>query len=119
MNSRWYLTAGTATLMLAISTLAYLNLIPGGWFRSPWDKAMHCLLFGGLAFSLGAGVQPRWQALCWAIPLALAVADECAQSLSRYRTPDVLDFAADAVGILLAIKGRSLGARRRPSPAAT
>ena len=31
MTSCWYFTALMAALMIAASTLAYLNLIPGGW----------------------------------------------------------------------------------------
>ena len=106
MTFRWYFTALMAALMIAVSTLAYHNLIPGGWFRSPWDKVMHFLLYAGLALSLGFGLPPRWRALAWAIPLALGVCDECAQSFSRYRSADLGDFAADAAGILVAVKGK-------------
>lgn len=103
-----------AALMLVASALAYLNLIPGGWFRSPWDKAIHFLLYGGLALSLHAWIQPRWRMLAWAIPLVLGAVDEGTQSLSRFRSPDVRDFAADAAGIVLA--GRLARTRRSASP---
>lgn len=109
-----HFTFGIAAFMLLVSALAYLGLIPTGWFRSPFDKVMHGLLFGLLALSLHAWLPPRRRILAWAIPLALGALDEGAQSLSRSRSSDVRDFAADAAGIVLA--GRLARIKRPGSP---
>lgn len=91
-----------AGVFLTATTLAYLNLIPGTWFRSPWDKVMHFLIYGGLAFSAYPFVWKRWRSAAWWMPLTLAWADELAQSWSPVRSADTLDLAADTAGILLA-----------------
>ncbi len=103
MNLRWTLLASISALMLTATALAYLQLIPGGWFRTPWDKAAHGLLYGGLAFSLALALPRRRQALAWMIPMGLAVLDESTQALSPFRSAELLDFAADGAGVLVAM----------------
>ena len=84
---------------MTASGMAYLNLVPGQWFRTPFDKVAHFLAFGAVTFCLPPWLPARRVSLALWIPLVLAGADEMTQTLSRRRSPDVLDFAADAAGI--------------------
>lgn len=99
-SPRW-LFLSLAGLVTA-SALAYLNLVPGGMFRSPLDKVAHFIAFGVVALCLPPWLPAGRASLALWIPLALAGADEVSQNLSRRRSPDILDFAADAAGIGLA-----------------
>lgn len=100
-SGRWWLLLSVAGLMAA-SAMAYLNLVPGQWFRTPFDKVAHFIAFGAVAYCLPPWLPAGRASLALWIPLALAGADEMTQTLSRRRSPDVLDFAADAAGIGLA-----------------
>lgn len=98
----WLFLLLVVTVFVTASTLAYLHLIPRGLFLAPWDKVAHFAIYGALSLAL-AWCMPSRPALAWTLPLALAAADELTQSLSRFRSPDWLDFSADAAGIFLAI----------------
>ncbi len=105
------------TVFVTASTLAYLHLIPRGLFLAPWDKVAHFAIYGALALAL-AWCVPSRPALAWTFPLTLAALDELTQSLSRFRSPDWLDFAADAAGILLAIAFLRRATRVAPADSA-
>jgi VanZ family protein len=98
---KWILLAPVAVIVTA-STMAYLRMIPGGLFYSPWDKLAHMALFGWLAAAMAVVLAPRWRAFALWMPLALGIADEFAQSFSTHRSADAMDFAADATGIIVA-----------------
>ena len=98
---KWILLAPVAVIVTA-STMAYLQMIPSGLFYSPCDKLAHMALFGWLAAAMAVVLAPRWRAFALWTPLALGLADELTQSLSRSRSADVLDFAADTAGVILA-----------------
>ncbi len=97
---KWILLAPIAVIV-TVSTLAYLQMIPGGVFHSPWDKAAHMAIYGWLAAALAIVLAPRWRAFALWTPLALGLIDELTQSLSRHRSADAYDFAADTAGIIL------------------
>jgi VanZ family protein len=95
------LLAPVAVITVATG-LAYMNGIPNGWFQAPWDKIAHLTLYGWLAAAMAVVLPRDWrQGALW-IPMLFGVADEWAQSFSRNRSSDVLDFLADATGIVLA-----------------
>lgn len=97
---KWILLSPIAVIVAA-SAMAYLQMIPGGFFHPPWDKAAHMAIYGWLAAALAIVLAPRWRAFALWAPLALGLADELTQSLSRNRSADALDFAADTVGVIL------------------
>lgn len=99
--------------MVAVTILAYTNNIPSGWFRAPADKVAHAVLYGWLAGCAAYVTPPARRVWAWAGPLLVAVADELTQSYSRLRSPDIWDFAADALGIALAYTLVTTGFRPR------
>ena len=96
----WILLAPVAVIVIA-SAMAYLQLIPGGLFHSPWDKAAHMAIYGWLAAALAIVLAPRFRVFAFWAPLALGLADELSQTLSKSRSADIWDFAADSAGIIL------------------
>lgn len=97
---KWILLSPVAVIVTA-STMAYCQLIPGGFFHTPWDKAAHLAIYGWLAAALAVVLEPRFRAFALWTPLALGLADELLQSLSKHRSADAMDFTADAVGVLI------------------
>lgn len=80
----------------------WLQALPGG------DKLGHFLILGGFAFVLNHSLRYRTASLGGKpvllgslIVLLLAVAEETSQLFIPGRTFDLLDLAADALGILL------------------
>jgi VanZ family protein len=84
--------------------------------REVSDKVQHCIGFGLLAWlwcralhRLGPGWRLRWIALGgFAVSVALGGALELWQSLLSYRSCDVLDWAADAVGASVGVAAFAL-----------
>lgn len=97
---------------VAASAMAYLGLVSVALFESPWDKTVHFLVYGAIAFTLPPWLPARFASLALWLPLGLAGADEWVQALSSRRTSDVWDFAADAAGIALACAIHRFSARR-------
>ena len=105
---RWLFFTQLAIILVG-THLAYMNLVPWRFLSWPMaDKVMHALLMGGAAFWLNLWMNGRtarvWR---WLIPLAVllpfsvAFADEILQSFSPVRTFDLLDLAADLLGMSL------------------
>ncbi|MDQ3250055.1 MAG: VanZ family protein [Chloroflexota bacterium] len=105
---RWLLWP-QAALIVVVTQMAYLNLFPHDWLRWPLaDKVLHLILFGAVVFWLNlwlAGRQVkigRWLLpLALVLPLLIAATEEGLQSFSPLRTFDLLDLAADLLGMLL------------------
>lgn len=97
---KWILLSPIAVIFVA-STMAYLQMIPGGLFHSPWDKAAHMAIFGWLAAALAIVLPLRFRDFSLWAPLALGLADELLQSLSAHRSSDLMDLAADTAGVIL------------------
>lgn len=122
---RWALAFfGVFGLMLAISALAYLDLLPGELNEIPFsDTIGHFALFGLAAYLADRALgRRRVHALGWALalgPLAVAgfaVVDELLQLLSPVREFDLVDLAAGLSGVLLAglLSGVARGCSSRP-----
>ena len=105
---RWLFFTQLAIILVG-THLAYLDLVPWRFLSWPMaDKVMHALLMGGAAFWLNLWLNGRtarvWR---WLIPLAVllpfsvAFIEEVLQSFSPVRTFDLLDLAADLLGMSL------------------
>jgi undecaprenyl-diphosphatase len=98
-------------LVAVISLAAYAGALPLGLLRVPGlDKALHFSMFGLVAFWLHGwlvrlpGLRGRCAALAAiAVPFSLAAVEEAAQGLSRLRTVDAADLAADLAGMVLCV----------------
>ncbi len=66
-----------------------------------WDKAQHTLAYSGLALAGLTGRVGREAAIVIGL-LAHGAAMEFAQALLGWRSGDVLDWCADAVGVIVA-----------------
>ncbi len=104
---RWLLWPQVGAVF-AISLLAYTGAFSGG--RVPWltlpcmDKALHFSMFGALAFGTHFATRGRrWRGIPWAValPLSFALAEELLQATSPHRTADILDIAADLLGMVV------------------
>jgi VanZ family protein len=78
-----------------------------------WDKAIHGLYFGTMAFLLWVATGKRWTLAVWLVVLAVGAADETLQAFTPGRDSDVRDWIADGLGAALAL----LIARRIAAPA--
>ncbi|MEZ5114993.1 MAG: hypothetical protein R2737_01885 [Candidatus Nanopelagicales bacterium] len=106
---------------LGLTAALYWPSVPGPQTDLPLDKAVHLALFAGVAF-LGtwAGVPTMWLG---ALLLLQAVASEVVQArLLDRRGGDLLDLAADVLGIALGLLaaralrvGTATGSRGRPA----
>jgi VanZ family protein len=96
--------AAHLTLVVAISIGAYTGLLPTS-IRAVrhLDKLGHALLIGGLGFFLDGVLEHRrlWRtpSLAAVIILTVAGVEEYLQRFSSRRSSDIMDFAADAVGV--------------------
>jgi hypothetical protein len=97
------------TLVVLVSIGAYAGLLPTSLPAVPYaDKLGHALLIGGLAFFLDGALDHRrlrpalafpFPRLGPAIILVVSGVEEYLQRLSPRRTSDLMDYAADVVGI--------------------
>lgn len=91
---------------LRLSYLAYNERLPSALER--FDKVVHCTLAGVLAFFLDGAlrrrsfvVRDRRVSVAAVTLLAIFAVEEFLQRFSATRTPDVRDYAADVVGVVL------------------
>jgi hypothetical protein len=121
-NSRWFHNWLRLVFWVIILVMTILFLVPQQFLSSGifdwWDKAQHALAFGVLML-LGFLAYPRdfWKL---AISLILyGVAIEVIQSCTGWRSGELLDAVADAVGILLSgllIRGHQFWRRSHLNP---
>ena len=105
---RWLLWP-QAAMVVVVSVAAYVDALPLWLLRVPGlDKVLHFTMFGLVAFLLHGwlrrmpGLSERRAALgAVGVPFALAALEEAAQGLSRVRTVDGGDLAADLAGMVL------------------
>lgn len=93
--------------------VAVLSLLPADQLPPQtlniWDKAQHALGFAALTVS-GMLAYPHRQRVLVSGLLAFGAAIECAQASTTWRQGDVLDWLADAVGIVvIVVVARLLG----------
>jgi VanZ family protein len=68
-----------------------------------WDKAVHFLYFGTMAFLLWIVAGRRWALAVWLTVAFIGAADETLQAYTPGRTSDLNDWIADALGAAAAL----------------
>jgi VanZ family protein len=99
--------AAHLTLVVLISAGAYLGILPTSVHGVPYaDKLGHAVLIGGLAFFLDGALEHRrlhpslsFPRLGPALVLFVAAIEEYLQRFSARRSSDIMDYAADIVGV--------------------
>ena len=71
--------------------------------EATWDKGVHALVFGGLAFLVWVGAGGRWPLFVWMLILLVGAIDETRQLYTPGRTADFNDFLADGFGAAAAM----------------
>ena len=94
-----------ALFWLGLIAVTVLSLLPAPYLPplafNVWDKAQHTLAYAGLALAGLTGRVGRGAVIVIGL-LAHGAAMEFAQALFGWRHGDVLDWCADAVGIIVA-----------------
>ena len=107
---RWLLWPQLA-MVVVVSVAAYVDALPLWLLRVPGlDKVLHFTMFGLVAFLLHGWLRrrPRLSERAAAlaavgVPFAAAALEEAAQGLSRVRTVDGGDLAADLAGMVVCV----------------
>jgi VanZ family protein len=68
-----------------------------------WDKTVHFLFFGAIAFFLWIATAKRWPLAIWALVLLVGAMDETRQYYIPGRHADVNDWLADGFGAAAAL----------------
>jgi VanZ family protein len=71
--------------------------------EATWDKAIHGLYFGTMAFLLWIATGKRWPLAVWVVVAFIGAADETLQAYTPGRTSDVNDWIADSLGAAAAL----------------
>jgi VanZ family protein len=83
-----------------------------------WDKTVHFLFFGTMAFFLWIATAKRWPLAIWLTVAFIGAADETAQAYTPGRNSDFNDWLADGLGAAAAllIAQRTVKTGDRSSP---
>jgi VanZ family protein len=68
-----------------------------------WDKAIHFLFFGTLAFLIWIATAKKWPLVVFALVLFIGAMDETEQAFTPGRTSDIDDWLADGFGAAAAL----------------
>ncbi|MGZ5038324.1 MAG: VanZ family protein [Usitatibacter sp.] len=68
-----------------------------------WDKAIHFLFYGTMAFLLWVATAKRWPLAVWLTVAVIGAADETLQAYTPGRTSDIHDWIADGLGAAAAL----------------
>ena len=71
--------------------------------EATWDKSIHLLFFGTMAFLLWIATAKRWPLAVWLAVAFIGFADETLQASTPGRSPDVNDWLADGFGAAAAL----------------
>ncbi len=71
--------------------------------EATWDKAVHFLYFGTMAFLMWIATGKRWPLAIWLAVAFIGAADETLQAYTPGRTSDINDWLADALGSAAAL----------------
>ena len=74
-----------------------------GLFQPPWDKLVHFMAFGILAFMLWIGFEGRWPLLIILLVGCVGALDEWRQAFLPGRTMSFGDFAMDMTAVLVVV----------------
>jgi VanZ family protein len=99
LKSFWLFTGGALVLTVVAASLAPLPATP----VMESDKLLHIAAYAGLGAWFGAIYLRRWHAVVIGALVALGIGVEFAQTLTGYRSFEMLDIAADATGAVLGI----------------
>ncbi len=102
---RWQRSLAWLVLASLILALFLLGSQPnaGGIFPSGWDKVVHALFFGGVAFLAFVGSGSRRPVFSVLLIAFLGMLDEVGQSFNPARVASVADWVMDVVGACLAM----------------
>jgi VanZ family protein len=96
--------------LISTTAILILNALPATAVRVPTfsgaDKIAHAAMYGAAAFSWRATFRTRLHLVTWWVLAALTIfgaVDELRQRWVPGRMPDVRDWIADVVGVLLAL----------------
>ena len=89
--------------------------------NATWDKGVHFLFFGAMAFLLWIATARRWALAVWLAVAFIGFADEMLQASTPGRTADFHDWLADGLGAaaVLLISQRVSPAPGTPAPVRT
>src|SRR5258708_3046908 len=90
--------AMTAQLLLLAEPSSAVRIV-----QLTWDKAIHFLFFGTMAFLLWIATGKRWPLAAWLTVALIGAADETLQAYTPGRTSDVNDWIADGLGAAAAL----------------
>ena len=100
-----FVRGSRALFWLGLIAVTMLSLLPAPYLPmlafNVWDKAQHTLAYAGLALAGLTGRVGRVTVIVIGL-LAHGAAMEFAQALFGWRSGDVLDWCADAVGVIVA-----------------
>ncbi len=93
----------TACLVAVIAMAAQLLVLAEPNFairivNATWDKAVHFMFFGTMAFLLWIATAKRWPLAVWLAVAFIGFADETLQATTPGRTADFDDWLADGFG---------------------
>ena len=93
----------TACLVGVLAMTAQLLLLAEPNFavrivEATWDKGVHFLFFGAMAFLLWIATAKRWPLAVWLAVAFIGFADETLQASTPGRTADFNDWLADGFG---------------------
>jgi VanZ family protein len=75
----------------------------GAIVRVFWDKTVHFVYFGVMAFFLWIAAEKRWTVAVWATVLLIGALDELRQAGEPGRFSDINDFLANGFGAAAAL----------------
>jgi|GEM_PF-2940132 len=86
--------------------------------NATWDKAIHFLFFGTMAFLLWIATAKRWPLAVWLAVAFIGFADETLQASTPGRSADFDDWLADGFGAaaVLMVSQRVSPASGNPAP---
>lgn len=82
-----------------------------GLFQPPWDKMVHFMAFGILAFMLWIGFEGRWPLLIILLVGCVGALDEWRQTFLPGRTMSLGDFAMDMTAVVVVVGAMGIRAK--------
>ena len=102
---RWVQVLAITALVLMLLGIFIGGREPGAGnlFNAPWDKVVHLSTYALMAMLIGLSFRRMPLPIVLLLTVCVAACDEVAQLYIPGRSADIGDYAADALGCLLAI----------------
>jgi|LauGreSBDMM110SN_4_FD.fasta_scaffold35209_1 VanZ family protein len=102
---RWIQVLAIIGLILMLIAIFLGGRQPGAGsiFNAPWDKVMHLGTYFIMAMLIGLAFRKMPLPIVLLLTVSVGAGDEVAQKYIPGRSADIGDYAADALGCLLAI----------------